>query len=274
MEVRLKEKIPGVFWPVHQAIRRGEVTEVVAKGGRGSGKSSYLSMELVWQLLRHPDCHAVVLRKVGGTLRNSVYNQIVWAIGELGCAGYFRCTVSPMECTYLPTGQKILFFGTDDPGKLKSLKLPFGAVGICWFEELDQFDSPEEVRNVEQTVLRGGSWTLTLKSFNPPAMARSWANRYALDTRPGKLVHHSTYRDLPRAMLGERFWADAEHLQRTNPAARSWAAVRRCLPICSCGPCRTTSWNGMTASTTAWTGAGTPTPGPTTPRPTMRRGEC
>ena len=173
MEVRLKEKIPGVFWPVHQAIRRGEVTEVVAKGGRGSGKSSYLSMELVWQLLRHPDCHAVVLRKVGGTLRNSVYNQIVWAIGELGCAGYFRCTVSPMECTYLPTGQKILFFGTDDPGKLKSLKLPFGAVGICWFEELDQFDGPEEVRNVEQTVLRGGSWTLTLKSFNPPAMARS-----------------------------------------------------------------------------------------------------
>ena len=201
MEVRLKEKIPGVFWPVHQAIRRGEVREVVAKGGRGSGKSSYLSMELVWQLLRHPDCHAVVLRKVGGTLRNSVYNQIVWAIGELGCAGYFRCTVSPMECTYLPTGQKILFFGTDDPGKLKSLKLPFGAVGICWFEELDQFDGPEEVRNVEQTVLRGGSWTLTLKSFNPPAMARSWANRYALETRPGKLVHHSTYRDLPRATL-------------------------------------------------------------------------
>ena len=63
MEVRLKEKIPGVFWPVHQAIRRGEVTEVVAKGGRGSGKSSYLSMELVWQLLRHPDCHAVVLQQ-------------------------------------------------------------------------------------------------------------------------------------------------------------------------------------------------------------------
>ena len=219
MRVRLKEKIPGVFWPVHTAIRSGGISEVVAKGGRGSGKSSYLSIELVWQLLRRPDCHAVVLRKVGGTLRNSVYNQIVWAIGELGCAGYFRCTVSPMECTYLPTGQKILFFGLDDPGKLKSLKLPFGSVGVCWFEELDQFDGPEEVRNVEQTVLRGGSWALTLKSFNPPAMARSWVNRYALEQRPGKLVHHSTYRDLPRALLGERFWADAAHLERTNPAA-------------------------------------------------------
>ena len=92
-------------------------------------------------------------------------------------------------------------------------------MGVCWFEELDQFDGPEEVRNVEQTVLRGGSWALTLKSFNPPAMARSWVNRYALEQRPGKLVHHSTYRDLPRGLLGERFWEDAAHLERTNPAA-------------------------------------------------------
>ena len=209
MRVQLKKVIPSVFWPVHTAIRGGTVAEVVAKGGRGSGKSSYLSLELVYQLLRHPGCHAVVLRKVAGTLRNSVYNQIVWAIGALGCSGYFRCTVSPMECTYLPTGQKILFFGLDDAGKLKSLKVPFGAVGLCWFEELDQFDGPEEVRNVEQSILRGGDWTLTLKSFNPPAMARSWVNRYVLEPRPGKLVHHSTYRDLPRQFLGERFWADA-----------------------------------------------------------------
>ena len=154
MRVQLKTIIPPVFWPVHQAIRRGAAREVVAKGGRGSGKSSYLSVELVYQLLRHPRCHAVVLRKVAGTLRNSVYNQVVWAIGQLGCARYFRCTVSPMECTYLPTGQKILFFGLDDAGKLKSIKVPFGSVGLCWFEELDQFDGPEEVRNVEQSILR------------------------------------------------------------------------------------------------------------------------
>ena len=218
-EVRLREVIPPVFWPVHVQLRAGGVRELVAKGGRGSGKSSYLSLELVWQLLRHPDCHAVVLRKVGGTLRNSVYNQIVWAIGALGCSGYFRCTVSPMECTYLPTGQKILFFGLDEPGKLKSLKTPFGAVGVVWFEELDQFDGPEEVRNVEQTVLRGGQWTLTLKSFNPPARPRSWANRYARQPREGKLVHHSTYRDLPPELLGERFRADAEFLAATDPLA-------------------------------------------------------
>lgn len=219
MYIYLNKIIPKVFWPVHRAVQMGDVQEVVAKGGRGSGKSSYLSLELVYQLLRHPDCHAVVLRKVAGTLRNSVYNQIVWAIDALGCAGLFRCTVSPMECTYLPTGQKILFFGLDDAGKLKSVKLPFGSVGICWFEELDQFDGPEEVRNVEQSLFRGGKYSLTLKSFNPPALARSWVNRYAREPRHGKLVHHSTYLDLPRDLLGERFWADAEHLRAVDPDA-------------------------------------------------------
>ena len=91
-----------------------------------------------------------------------MYAQIQWAIGALGLAKQFRCTVSPMECTYLPTGQKILFFGTDDPGKLKSIKVPFGAIGLAWFEELDQFDGPEEVRSVEQSVFRGGSFTLEM----------------------------------------------------------------------------------------------------------------
>lgn len=219
MRVRIRDVVAPVFWPVHRAIARGTVQELVAKGGRGSGKSSYISIELVLQLLRHPACHAVVLRKIGGTLRTSVYAQIQWAIGVLGLAKQFRCTVSPMECTYLPTGQKILFFGTDDPGKLKSIKVPFGAIGLAWFEELDQFDGPEEVRSVEQSVFRGGSFTLAFKSFNPPASGRSWANRYALEQRPGKLVHHSTYRDLPPAWLGERFLADAAHLEQTNPTA-------------------------------------------------------
>ena len=61
-----------------------------------------------------------------------------------------------MECTYLPTGQKIMFFGMDDPGKIKSIKVPFGYIGMAWFEELDQFGGPEIIRNVEQSLLRGG----------------------------------------------------------------------------------------------------------------------
>ena len=141
--IRLSELIPPGFWPSHRAVRQGAL-ELLESGGRGSGKSSYLSLELLLQLLRHPDCHAAVLRKVANTLRTSVFTQLLWAARMLGLQHHFRFTLNPLEATYLPTGQKILFLGMDDPGKLKSLKMPFGYIGILWLEELDQF-SPEDV---------------------------------------------------------------------------------------------------------------------------------
>ena len=219
MTISLSEVLSPGLHEVHRAVRRGDVDEVVLAGGRGSTKSSFASVELVKLLLEHPECHAVVLRKVANTLRTSVYEQVAWAIGALGLAGRFELTVSPMRAVYRPTGQRILFLGLDDPGKLKSIKVPFGYIGLAWFEELDQFSGPEEIRNVEQSLFRGGSFSFAFKSFNPPAMARSWANRYALEARAGKLVHHSDYRSVPPAWLGPRFLQDAEHLAATNPTA-------------------------------------------------------
>ncbi len=216
--ISLSNLIAPSFFDTHKAIKTG-ATEIVEKGGRGGAKSSFISIELILQLIKHPDCHAAVFRKVGNTLRSSVYAQICWAISVLGLSSKFRCTVSPMECTYIPTGQKILFFGLDDPGKVKSIKTAFGYVGVAWFEELDQYAGPEEIRNVEQSLFRGGPFSLVFKSFNPPAMARNWANQYALEQKTGKLVHHSTYLDVPKDWLGDRFIDDAEHLKSINNTA-------------------------------------------------------
>ena len=215
MEIRLSELVGKGFWESHRAIRNG-CTELVEAGGRGSGKSSYLSIELILQLLKHPDCHGVALRKVAATLRTSVYAQLLWAVEVLGLTGYFRCSLSPLECEYLPTGQKILFFGMDDAGKLKSLKMPRGYIGLAWFEELDQFEQ-EEVRSAEQSLFRGGKFSLSLKSFNPPGSEKHWVNRYFLEEKEGKFSHKSTYLELPEDWLGQRFLGDAEHLQRVNP---------------------------------------------------------
>lgn len=216
---KLSELISPAFSGSHKSIKSGSINELVEKGGRGGAKSSFISIEVILLLLRNPECHAVVMRKVANTLRSSVYAQICWAVSSLGLTSRFKCTVSPMECIYIPTGQKILFFGLDDPGKLKSIKVPFGYIGIGWFEELDQFDGPEQVRNVEQSLFRGGVFSFCFKSFNPPAMARNWANRYALESKPGKLVHHSTYLTTPEAWLGPRFISDAENLKETNETA-------------------------------------------------------
>ena len=216
--IRLSGLIAPVYHDLHRAIRGGTFNQFVLKGGRGSAKSSTVSLETPLQLIKHPEVHAVVLRKVANTLRTSVYAQYVWAIPALGLSDLFKVTVSPMEITYKPTGQKIMFFGADDPGKIKSIKVPFGYIGILHFEELDQF-TEEEVRNIEQSVLRGGPVSLEFKTFNPPRTAMNWANKYCLVPKPGQLVFHTDYRDIPREWLGERFLADAEHLKEVNPAA-------------------------------------------------------
>lgn len=219
MTYRLSEVMPPAFYSLHRQIKAGQVSEALCKGGRGGCKSSWISEEIVTQMIAHPNAHAVVLRQKDNTLRRSVYNQYGWALEQLGMRKKWRATVSPMELTYLPTGQKIMFFGLDDPGNLKSLKLPFGYVAYLHFEELDQFSGPEAVRNVEQSLLRGGPIAITFKSFNPPASAANWANRYARETKLGQVVHHSTYLDTPPDWLGPRFLADAEHLQTINPTA-------------------------------------------------------
>ena len=216
---RVSRLISPAFYDAHRQIREGTINEVMAKGGRGGAKSSWVGIEIVLMLLKHPECHAVVLRRLHNTLRGSVYAQIVWAISALGLAQKFRCTVSPMECTYLPTGQTILFRGLDDPGKVKSIKFPFGYCGILWFEEYDQFDGPEQIRNVVQSVLRGGPFSFAFKTFNPPPMAKNFANQEALVSKPKRLVHHSTYLTTPTEWLGERFLEEAAWLKEKNPTA-------------------------------------------------------
>lgn len=219
MRTKLTEMISPAFYQAHREIKSGTIDEAVFTGGRGSTKSSFVSLELVLMILKNPNCHAVVLRQVANTLRTSVYAQVCWAINMLGLTNHFRCTVSPMECTYIRTGQKIMFFGLDDPGKIKSIKAPFGYIGVAWFEELDQYGGEETVRNVEQSVLRGGDFSFTFKSFNPPSSQRNWANRYAREKRDRQLVHHSTYLTTPTQWLGQRFLMDAERLKAKSETA-------------------------------------------------------
>lgn len=132
-EVRLSNIIAPAFHKIHRDIKNHGHTHYWNKGGRGSTKSSFISIEVPLLLKQHPNCHAVVLRKVGNTLRNSVFNQIQWGIEQLGLTSKFKFKTSPLEITYKQTGQKILFFGVDDKTKIKSIKLPFGYVGIVWF---------------------------------------------------------------------------------------------------------------------------------------------
>ena len=200
-------------------IAEGEHSEYVFPGGRGSAKSSFISLAVIDLLEKNEDMHACILRQVGNTLKDSVYNQMLWAVSSLGLDDEYAATKSPLEITKTKTGQKIYFRGADDENKIKSIKVPFGFIGILWFEELDQFGGEEAVRTIEQSVIRGGERAYKFKSFNPPKSAQNWANKYIKVPRTDRLVTESTYLTVPKKWLGKPFLDDAEFLKETNPTA-------------------------------------------------------
>lgn len=215
-EIRLSEKIGPAFYAVaHDVFRHGH-THYDESGGRGSLKSSFVSIVVPLLLVQNPTAHALVLRKVANTIRDSVYAQYIWAIGELGMAEHWDTKVSPMELIYKPTGQKIMFRGADDPMKIKSIKVPFGYIAVTHFEEKDQFAGRAEIRNILQSTMRGGSVFWNFESYNPPISRDNWANKDSLEERTDRLRHKSTYLEAPPEWLGEQFLAEAEHLKATD----------------------------------------------------------
>lgn len=215
--VRLSEVIAPSFYDLHKDIKQDKHTHYWLKGGRGSTKSSFVSEELITGIMRNSEANAVVIRKVGLYLKDSVYEQLLWAISKLGVERYWQEKLSPLELVYVPTGQRIIFRGADKPKKLKSTKVRSGYIRYVWYEETDEFNGIEEIRTINQSLLRGGETFTVFYTFNPPKSQRNWINSEVLVPRSDKIVHHSDYRSVPAEWLGEQFLIEAKHLEQTKP---------------------------------------------------------
>lgn len=185
-------------------------------GGRGSTKSSFISVAIVLVLLANPEANAVVVRRFSNTLRDSVFQQMTWAIAELGLERFFSARVSPMELTNKPTGQRVVFRGADDPLKLEGVKFTRGYAAVVWFEELDQFDGIDAVRSILNSLRRGGEDFWIFYSYNPPRTLWSWVNREKLERerRADALVRQSSYLDVVRAIPSG--WAGPSSRRRST----------------------------------------------------------
>lgn len=217
--IRLTDLIAPAFYDLHWDISEDRHTHYWLKGGRGSTKSSFISVEIPLGMVQDKQANAICYRKFGNTLESSVYAQLIWAIEQLGIAEYWTINKSPMRLTYRPTGQVVLFRGLDDPNKSKSIKLPHGYFKYIWFEEADQYDDMEEIRKVTQSVIRSSGKPKVFYSYNPPKSVQSWINNEILIPRKDQIVHHSTYLDVPKAWLGDQFLTEAEHLKNVKPDA-------------------------------------------------------
>lgn len=215
----VQDNIIPMFDDALDDIMNHRHTHYVFKGGRGSTKSSLISLAIPLLIIQNPKIHACVFRKVGNTMKNSVWGQVVWGIQRWGIENLFHIPKSIANpIIYKPTGQQIMFFGLDDPNKVKSVKLPFGYIAVTWFEELDQYAGEAEIRKVLQSTMRGGPIFWDFRSFNPPISNINWANQYATDamSRENTLVTSNTYLDVPEEWLGQAFLDEAEDLKETN----------------------------------------------------------
>lgn len=227
--VQFQGLIAPSFFRAYNDIVRKKGREYWFKGGRGSCKSTFVSVFIVASVVangseylhgrikRSELAHAVIYRKFGSDVRESVFTQILWAIEKMHLEPWFEVHQSLMRIKFIPTGQQILFRGLDDAMKSKSIKAPFGYFKYLWFEELTQFNGMDEIRSVKQSVLRGGHEFVTFCTYNPPITMSNWVNVAANEAYDGRLVYHSDYRDVPREWLGEAWYAEANALKANNP---------------------------------------------------------
>lgn len=218
-KVKLTDLIAPSFYSLHWDITENKHTHYKLSGGRGSTKSSFISIEIILGMMQDENANAIAMRKVGRFLEESVFEQLRWAIDVLGVSDKWKVRYSPLGLTYKPFGNKIIFRGADDPKKIKSVKLKNGYFKYIWFEERAEFDGAEEERTILQSLMRGGNTYIVLYSWNPPKSMNSWVNQDVLDERDDTLVSHTDYRTVPKEWLGEQFFIEAEHLKETKPKA-------------------------------------------------------
>ena len=213
------------FVDIHRDIAEHAHEEYWFEGGRGSLKSSTIAAEIMGGVTSVRGRNAICMRNRTNKLRTSVYAEIRKAARRMGVAGEFAWGKSPLQAVHKPTGNVIYFFGADnvnpEDSPLKGLTPEAGYFAYVWFNEASQFPGYAYIRNVRQTVLRGGADepTWTLIDYNPPISVNAWVNRESKQPQDGRIVHRSHWADAPREWLGEAFVAVAEALKKRNPKA-------------------------------------------------------
>ena len=163
----------GDFWRFEGRYR-------CVKGSRSSKKSVTMALWTIYNIMKHPCANMLVVRKVYRTIKDSCYAQLQWAIHRLGVDAFFVCKESPLEITYIPTGQKIFFRGLDDPLKVTSITVKTGVLCWLWIEEAYEITSEADFNTLDESI-RGSLPTGLFKSvtltFNP------WNDRHWIKAR-------------------------------------------------------------------------------------------
>ena len=210
--------LPGIVGRGYASFWKTKKRYRVLKGGRGSKKSVTTALWFIYNIIKYPQANAVVVRKTFNTHKDSTFAQLKWAAKRLGVFDKWRFTLSPLECTYIATGQKILFRGFDDPLKLTSITVDTGALCWAWIEEAYELDSADDFDTFDESIrgeMPDGLWKQVTLTYNP------WVNSHWTKERYWDNEYPDTFRLTTTFKCNE--WLDdadrkkIEDLEFTNP---------------------------------------------------------
>ncbi|MCK9570900.1 PBSX family phage terminase large subunit [Candidatus Pacearchaeota archaeon] len=185
---QLPELVNDIYYPFLFNSSR----YLVFYGSAGSGKSVFITQKLLYRMLSEQGHNHkfLVVRKVGKTIRESVFAEIKNTINAWGLAKLFKINKTDMTITAM-NGNVMMFAGLDDVEKLKSIS---GVTGI-WIEEASEVDQAD----LQQLDLRLRGKTHWYKqiiiSFNPVSILH-WLKTVFFDQPPKNCrTLKTTYKD-------------------------------------------------------------------------------
>lgn len=179
-ETKKKKYLPKIIGKGYATFWKSKKRYLVVKGSRASKKSKTTALKLIYNIMKYPKSNGLVIRKVYRTLKDSCFSELEWAINTLGVADKWSYKASPMEFTYLPTNQKILFRGMDDPLKLTSITVSVGVLNFVWIEEAFEISKEEDFDKLDLSIrgqLPKGYFKQIILTFN------AWSDRHWLKAR-------------------------------------------------------------------------------------------
>ncbi|MEG2503064.1 MAG: PBSX family phage terminase large subunit [Carnobacterium sp.] len=193
----------------------------VVKGSRGSKKSKTTALNFITRIMENPWANLLVVRRFSNTLKQSTYTDLKWAIRKLKVSHLWKTNESLPELTYIPTGQKILFRGLDDPLKITSITVENGILCWCWFEEAFEIESEDKFSTVVESI-RGSYeaedfFKQITVTFNPWS-EKHWLKAVFFDpktSRKGTFARTTTFRC--NEWLDKQDKDRMEDLYKTNP---------------------------------------------------------
>ena len=166
----------------------------VCKGSRASKKSKTTALFFIHGIMKYPGANLLVVRKVFRTLKDSCFTDLKWAINRLQVSEYWEIKESPLEMTYTPTGQKILFRGLDDPLKITSITVEIGSLCWCWCEEAYEIAKEQDFNMLDESI-RGAveaplykQFTLTFNPWNE----KHWIKKRFFDVEDDNILAKTT----------------------------------------------------------------------------------